>query len=120
MIDGELGEVGATDDSALRLFEMCGQETYERVWSLPIWEEYSEMIKSDIADVKNLGSEHGEAGTITAGMFIKEFTGGLPWIHLDIASVDLIESPNAYLPKGPSARGVRLITSFVREWAQKK
>ncbi|MCP4647218.1 MAG: leucyl aminopeptidase [bacterium] len=109
-----------TEDAALKLFEKCGQETYERVWPLPIWEEYSEMIKSDIADVKNLGSERGEAGTITAGMFIKEFTGGFPWIHLDIASVDLIEHPNAYLPKGPAGRGVRLITSFVREWAQKK
>jgi len=109
-----------TDDGALGLFEKCGRETYERVWPLPIWEEYSEMIKSDIADVKNLGSEQGEAGTITAGMFIKEFTKGLPWIHLDIASVDLMESPNAYLPKGPSARGVRLITAFVREWSQKK
>lgn len=109
-----------TEGSALKSFEKCGQETYERVWPLPIWEEYSEMIKSDIADVKNIGSEHGEAGTITAGMFIKEFTEGLPWIHLDIASVDLIEHPNAYLPKGPAGRGVRLITSFVREWAQKK
>ena len=107
-----------TDDASLGLLEKSGKETYERVWPLPVWEEYSEMIKSDIADVKNLGSEQGEAGTITAGMFIKEFNSGLPWIHLDIASVDLIEHPNAYLPKGPSARGVRLITSFVRKWAQ--
>ncbi|MBN2122428.1 leucyl aminopeptidase [Candidatus Micrarchaeota archaeon] len=110
----------STDDSASELFERCGEETYERVWPLPLWDEYTKMIKSDIADVKNLGSENGEAGTITAGMFIKEFTGGLPWVHLDIASVDLVESPNAYLPKGPSARGVRLITSFVRSWVQKK
>lgn len=109
-----------TEGETLRLFEKCGNETYERVWPLPIWDEYAEMVKSDIADVKNLGSEHGEAGTITAGMFIKEFVGEFPWVHLDIASVDLMENPNAYLPKGPSARGVRLITSFVREWAQKK
>ena len=110
-----------TDENALKLLEKCGKETYERVWPLPIWEEYEEMIKSDIADVKNLGSEQGEAGTITAGMFIKEFTGGLPWVHLDIASVDLIENGSTpYLPKGPSARGVRLITSFLREWAQNR
>lgn len=109
----------STSAKASRLFEKCGEETYERVWPLPVWEEYSEMIKSDIADVKNLGSENGEAGTITAGMFIKEFVGSVPWVHLDIASVDLIEHPNAYLPKGPSARGVRLITSFVQEWAGK-
>ena len=107
-----------TDELALNLFEDAGMETYERVWPLPVWEEYSEMIKSDIADVKNLGSETGEAGTITAGMFIKEFNSDLPWIHLDIASVDLIEHPSAYLPKGPSARGVRLITSFIKKWAQ--
>ena len=109
-----------TDAKALELFEEAGKETYERVWPLPVWDEYSEMIKSDIADVKNLGSEQGEAGTITAGMFIKEFNSGLPWIHLDIASVDLMEHPNAYLPKGPSARGVRLITSFIRKWVQGK
>jgi leucyl aminopeptidase len=109
-----------TEESAMKGFEKCGNETYERVWPLPIWEEYSEMIKSDIADVKNIGSENGEAGTITAGVFIKEFANGLPWIHLDIASVDLMENPNAYLPKGPSARGVRLITAFVREWAQQR
>jgi leucyl aminopeptidase len=110
----------STDSRASGIFEKCGMKTYERVWPLPVWEEYSEMIKSDIADVKNLGSENGEAGTITAGIFIKEFVGDVPWVHLDIASVDLMESPNAYLPKGPSARGVRLITSFVREWAQKE
>ncbi len=110
----------STDDKAGRLLEKCGGETYERVWSLPIWEEYSEMIKSEIADVKNLGSESGEAGTITAGIFIKEFVEDIPWVHLDIASVDLVEHPNAYLPAGPSARGVRLITSFVREWAGKR
>ncbi len=109
-----------TDAEALELFEDAGRETYERVWPLPVWDEYSEMIKSDIADVKNLGSEQGEAGTITAGMFIKEFNSGLPWIHLDIASVDLMEHPNSYLPKGPSARGVRLITSFIRKWAQNR
>lgn len=110
----------STDDDAIGLFGKCGEETYERVWPLPVWEEYSKMIKSDIADVKNIGSENGEAGTITAGMFVKEFVGDVPWVHLDIASVDLMESPNAYLPKGPSARGVRLITSFVRKWVQEK
>jgi leucyl aminopeptidase len=108
-----------TDEDAMRLFEKCGNETYERVWPLPVWEEYTEMIKSDIADVKNLGSESGEAGTITAGIFIKEFVDGKPWVHLDIASVDLMENPNPYLPKGPAGRGVRLITSFIKEWAQK-
>ncbi len=109
-----------TEEAAMGLLEEAGKETYERVWPLPVWEEYSEMVKSDIADVKNLGSEQGEAGTITAGIFIKEFVDKTPWIHLDIASVDLIEHPNAYLPKGPSARGVRLVTSFIRKWAQNK
>ncbi|MFP3949619.1 MAG: leucyl aminopeptidase family protein [Candidatus Micrarchaeia archaeon] len=109
-----------TEGKAMELLEEAGKETYERVWPLPVWEEYSEMVKSDIADVKNIGSEQGEAGTITAGIFIKEFVGKTPWIHLDIASVDLIEHPGAYLPKGPSARGVRLVTSFIRKWTQKK
>lgn len=109
-----------TDEKALSMFQKCGEETHERVWPLPVWKEYTEMLKSDIADLKNIGSESGEAGTITGGAFIKEFTGGVPWVHLDIASVDLVDSPGPYLAKGPSARGVRLVTSFIRAWVQEK
>lgn len=119
-----LGRHGAgimgTDEKAIELMRKCSEQVYERVWPLPLWDEYFEMIKSDIADVRNIGSDKGEAGTITAAMFIKEFTEGVPWVHLDIASVDLMESPTAYLQKGPSGKGVRLITQFVREWAHGK
>ncbi|MEM4272002.1 MAG: leucyl aminopeptidase [Candidatus Bilamarchaeaceae archaeon] len=117
-----LGRYGAgvmgTDEKAIELMQKCGEHTHEKVWPLPLWDEYSEMIKSEIADVKNLGSDRGEAGTITAAMFIKEFTEGVPWMHLDIASVDHVESPTAYLRKGPSGKHVRSITEFIRRWAQ--
>lgn len=119
-----LGKYGAgvmgTDEKAIDLMRKCSEQVYERVWPLPLWDEYFEMIKSDIADVKNLGSDRGEAGTITAAMFIKEFTDGVPWVHLDIASVDHMETPTAYLQRGPSGKCVRLITQFVREWAHEK
>lgn len=119
-----LGRHGAgvmgTDEKAIELMRKCGEHTYERVWPLPLWDEYFDMIKSEIADVKNLGSDRGEAGTITAAMFIKEFTEGVPWMHLDIASVDHVESPTAYFRRGPSGKHVRSVTEFVRRWVQEK
>ncbi len=60
----------------------AGEKSWERVWELPLWEEYQELIKSDIADIKNTGS--GGAGTITA-LFLSKFTEKYPWVHLDIA-----------------------------------
>ncbi len=119
-----LGRYGAgvmgTDEKAIELMLKCGEHTHERLWPLPLWDEYFDMIKSEIADVKNLGSDRGEAGTITAAMFIKEFTDGVPWMHLDIASVDHIESPTAYFRRGPSGKHVRSLTEFVRAWVQEK
>ncbi len=91
-----------------------GMKTYERVWELPMWKEYSEMVKGEMADLKNIGSEQGYAGTITAGLFIKEFAGKNEFMHLDIATVDLMENSNEYLAKGPSGKGVRLVVEFLR------
>lgn len=115
-----LGKAGAgmmgTSDKAINGLEKAGMHTHERVWQLPLWEDYSEMMKSDIADLKNIGSENGEAGTITAGAFLKEFTGGRPWVHLDIAGVSDFKGNNSYLGKGATGIGVRLITTFLRGW----
>jgi len=87
--------------------ERCG----ERVWQLPLWEEYFEQIKSDVADVKNTGGRPG--GTITAAAFLSKFAGDAVWAHLDIASTDWSERERAYIPKGPTGVGARLLIQFL-------
>ena len=87
--------------------EACG----ERAWQLPLWEEYYEQIKSDIADVKNTGGRPG--GTITAAAFLSKFVGDAVWAHLDIASTDWSEKERAYIPKGATGVGTRLLIQFL-------
>ena len=81
----------------------------ERIVELPLWEEYDEMIKSEIADMKNIGG--GEAGAITAGKFLERFTD-YPWIHLDIAGPAFLHSADHYRAAGGTATGVRLLIEF--------
>jgi leucyl aminopeptidase len=109
-----IGMMG-TDDSLKAKIKSAGEKTGERVWELPLWEEYSEMIKSDIADIKNIGGKG--AGTITAAMFLKEFVGDYPWVHLDIAGTAWMEkSSHPYLGQGPTGVGVRLLVEAIRNW----
>ncbi len=88
----------------------AGYETYERIVEFPFWEEYGEMMKSDIADLKNLGGAN--AGMITAGKFLENFTKS-PFIHLDIAGPSFLSKDEAYITKGGSGNGARLIYSFL-------
>tara|TARA_Y100000768_G_C23941723_1_gene665463 strand:+ start:63 stop:1562 length:1500 start_codon:yes stop_codon:yes gene_type:complete len=86
--------------------------TGEKVWELPLWDDYTEDIKSKYADIKNIGS--GGAGTITAGAFLKEFVADTPWCHLDIAGTAWGVNPTGYNPKfGATGVAVRLIYNFV-------
>lgn len=94
----------------------AGEKTGERLWELPLWEEYDEQIKSDIADVKNTGGR--PAGTITAAAFIKKFVDNTPWAHLDIAGTAWIEKEKPYIPKGATGVGVRLLTEFLSEYSK--
>ncbi len=90
----------------------------DRVWPLPLFDEYKDQIKSDIADLLNTGGR--PAGSITAALFLKEFAGGLPWVHLDIAGTAWAEESKPYLPKGPSGVAVRTLAELAftsREWA---
>ncbi len=89
----------------------AGQRAGERAWELPCWEEYHEQIKSDIADMKNVGGR--SAGTITAGWFLREFVEGYTWAHLDIAGTAYTDRETAWLVKGPTGIGVRLFSEFV-------
>lgn len=89
----------------------AGQKVYERIAEMPFFEEYGEMMKSDIADLKNLGEK--KAGAITAGKFLEHFTS-YPYIHLDIAGCALSRKDEHYRPKGGTGTGVRLLTEFIR------
>jgi leucyl aminopeptidase len=82
----------------------------DRVWPLPLFDEYKEQLKSDIADFTNTGGR--PAGSITAAMFLKEFTGGLPWAHIDIAGTAWLEEARPYMPKGPSGVAVRTLAEL--------
>jgi leucyl aminopeptidase len=80
---------------------------------MPIFDEYREQIKSDIADMINTGGR--AAGAITAAMFLKEFADGLPWVHLDIAGTAWADEAKPYLPKGPSGVAVRTLAGLAFE-----
>lgn len=109
----------SNDDKLSETISRAGYETYERVWRLPIWKEYSEMIKSDFADIKNMGSDLGEASSITASKFLQEFVGETKWAHLDIAGVDLIRGSHPYLERGASGFGVRLLVNTLEKLAKR-
>jgi leucyl aminopeptidase len=89
------------------------------VWRLPYDKEYREMNKADFADIKNIGGETGDAGTITAAAFIGEFVGECKWAHLDIAAVDAIAERHGYLERGASGIGVRLVCEALERMAKK-
>jgi leucyl aminopeptidase len=82
----------------------------DRSWPLPLFDDYREQLKSDIADMTNTGGR--PAGSITAAMFLKEFTGGLPWAHLDIAGTAWADEAKPFLPKGPSGVAVRTLAEL--------
>jgi leucyl aminopeptidase len=82
----------------------------DRVWPMPLVDEYRDQLKSEIADFTNTGGRPG--GSITAALFLKEFTGNLPWVHLDIAGTAWAEEARPYLPKGPSGVAVRTLAQL--------
>lgn len=106
---------GMTNDQALlnRLLA-AGRRTWERVWQLPMGEEYTEMMKGDVADLKNISGGRG-AGTIVGAAFLENFVNERPWVHLDIASTAWQDDASKpYQPKGATAVGVRLLLEFLR------
>jgi leucyl aminopeptidase len=100
------------DQGAMDALKTAGEVSYERVWQLPMFDEYEKMIKSDVADVKNTGGRWG--GAITAGWFLKKFIGDYKWVHLDIAGTAILEENMDYAPKGGSGVGVRLLIEFLK------
>lgn len=108
-----MGTLG--DDNYIKM-EKAGHEVHERLVRLPLWPEYNDMIKSTVADLKNIGGR--EAGTITAGKFLEHFTD-YPWVHLDIAASAFLDKGDAYRPEGGTGAGVRLLTNFINRHYQK-
>ncbi len=109
----------STDTTLQGRLVRAADATSERVWPMPLWDEYEEQITSDFADVKNTGGR--SAGTIAAAKFLQKFAEGMAWAHLDIAGTAWIESgPDSpkkeYLPKGASGYGVRLLVRLLRDW----
>ncbi|MBW3557024.1 MAG: leucyl aminopeptidase [Actinobacteria bacterium] len=93
--------------------ESAAQRVGEPVWRLPLPERYRRHIDSEVADIKNIGAPHGKAGALTAGLFLQEFVGDRPWVHLDIAGPAFREEADTYLPKGGTGFGVRTVLEFV-------
>jgi leucyl aminopeptidase len=83
--------------------------THERLWPLPLWDDYKEAIDSDVADVKNVGGRYD--GVATSAIFLKQFTD-YPWAHIDMASMAYRENKKGYLPSGATGFGVRLLTEY--------
>jgi leucyl aminopeptidase len=108
-----IGMMGREKDSneIKAALKKAGEFTGERVWELPLWDEYYDAIKSSIADIKNVGNR--AAGTITAAAFLGHFTEKYPWVHLDIAGTGWNEESKPYLSKGPTGAGVRLLTQYL-------
>jgi leucyl aminopeptidase len=101
-----------SDDEVLR-DALCaaGEATRERVWPLPLWEEYNKSIESRVADLKNSGGRWG--GVATSAVFLQAFTD-YPWVHLDIAGMALSDKASSYTPAGGTGYGVRLLAEWLR------
>ena len=107
LASGLMGNDQRLVDSLKRAGERCG----ERAWELPLWDDYGEAMKSDIADLKNAGSRDG--GSITAGWFLKQFVGTTRWAHLDIAGTAWSDKALPCSPKGATGVGVRLLIEYL-------
>jgi leucyl aminopeptidase len=107
--------VFANDDAMYQRFTEANKRAGEKMWRLPLDQEYFEQIRSGIADIMNSGGRW--AGAVTAAMFLKEFVDTTPWIHLDIAGVAWIDDNKSWIAKGPSGTAVRSIVEFAREFA---
>ena len=100
-------------DNPLTMLRLVGQQVYERLVEFPMWKEYDELIKSEVADLRNCGTTP-QAGTITAGKFLAHFAGEVPYIHLDIAGVAYFTKAQHYYRFGASGYGIRLLYAFLQ------
>ncbi|HYW29987.1 MAG TPA: leucyl aminopeptidase, partial [Gemmatimonas sp.] len=109
---GVFGGEQATVDEVLS----AGQRAGEPGWPMPLWEEYKDQIKSDVADLRNTGGR--AAGAVTAALFLQEFVDGFSWVHLDVAGTAYSQSDLGWIPKGPTGTPVGTFVEFVRARAR--
>ncbi len=107
----EVSGLMSNDEQLQKALQAAGERTHERLWPLPLYEEYRDLLKSDIADLKNAGDRG--AGSIKGGLFIQEFVGKTPWAHLDIAGTAFLSKDRRWSPKGGTGVGVRLLLDFL-------
>jgi leucyl aminopeptidase len=100
-----------TDAALVRDLLAAGVRAHERAWELPLWDDYRDLNKSEVADVKNTGGR--AAGSISAGWFLREFAESFPWAHLDIAGTAYSDRDDPAMGKGPTGMGVRLFSEFL-------
>ncbi len=109
-LGSEASGIMGTDDGLVGALIDAGEDSGDRLWRLPLWDEYKDLLKSDVADIKNAGSRW--AGTIQGGIFLKEFVHDATWAHIDIAGTAYLDKPKPYFRKGATGAGVRLLTEF--------
>ena len=102
------------DESLLKRIEEASGKTGEKVWRMPLLDEYFDHLKSDAADFRNVGTRI--AGAIIGGIFLSKFVEKIPWVHLDIAGPASIDKERPYIPRGGTGVGVRLLVQMLREW----
>ncbi|GGF10581.1 leucyl aminopeptidase family protein [Hymenobacter cavernae] len=108
--------MGTADEERLHQLKQAGHRVHERIVEFPLWDEYADHIKSDIADIANLGKT--DAGAISAGKFLERFIEGYPWVHLDIAGPAFLTAPDNYRGKGGTGTTVRLLYDFLKAQVQ--
>jgi leucyl aminopeptidase len=108
----------SNDDGLIRDIEKAADDSGESVWHLPSGDEYAEEIKSKIADLKNVGSRWG--GACTAAAFLRQFVGETRWAHLDIAGMDVYQTPVPHAALGSTGFGVRLLITYLMNLSDKK
>jgi leucyl aminopeptidase len=108
-----MGAMMSNDDRVADQVLEASHAAGEPMWRLPLVDDYNGQLESEIADLKNIGSP-GEAGSITAGLFLKRFVGDIPWVHLDIAGPARSEKASGYVAKGGTAFSLRTILEFLR------
>jgi leucyl aminopeptidase len=107
--------VCTNDDAFVQTFFRAVADVGERYWQMPMYDDWDEQIKSEIADIKNTGGR--PAGTLTAAAFLQNFVAGVPWIHLDIAGTAYLDKASTYLAKGPTGTPVRAFVALAEHLA---
>ena len=112
-LGSSMGAVMGSDQALVDAVLAAAETAGEPMWQLPLVADYESQIDSDIADIKNIGSP-GEAGSITAGLFLQRFTGDIPWAHLDIAGPARADKATGYIAKGGTGFALRTLLTYLR------